>query len=920
MTSKRLISLILSVLMVMSCIVITGFTASAQTVANDENTAQDNGAVSDYELGYTANDGLILQAWNWSYAEIEENLEAIAQAGFTTIQISPPTELKEATVGVKILQQANDNGWWMMYQPAAYELNQSEDNVLGTKDELISMIDAAHEKGLFVIADAVINHLGNCETGEYKITDVPKDANAVDYLCERAWEFDSSKAIIEAGAFHYPYANCQYNDKGAFDCTQNAVSLLPDLDTSHPVVQETILDYWHECIDAGIDGFRIDAAKHIETKYDGEYASDFWDVLMYDGINGKQGIYTYAKETYGKDLYMYGEILNTVSTERSFTWYLEYMNITNSTAFYAICDAVNNGNAQQAVPTHFNNGMTNKTAILWDESHDTYMDGCKANNIPSVNLLTKRWACMASRADVVSMYLARPTNTPKDVYDLDLGVAYDTAWNDAETAVINKFHNHFQGSGEAVSSCGNIAIIERADSGVVLVNCKGNDTDVNVPVVNLADGTYVDQMTGETFICTNGTLTGSIGSTGVAVVYNPKTPVLAASVADGTTFTSDTITVDIVANGCDGAKLYVDGDDEVNGFYGKQTITLVPTQNPNVDVEPPVVVILGDADANEIVNVKDATLIQKAVASIVELSFNQTYAANATGDVDNEGTPVVNVKDATAIQKHVAGITTGFAIGEDVSIGAAVDARPRTTITLSYGEYEKTYTYYQITKDEANWVKFDNSATQWTHVYCYAYLEDGGQNNAWPGILMTKGEDDIWYYELPAELEGATVVFSDNILGTGQQTGNLPTMNKETGKLHSKHFIYTDEKWNAIGDDGSYTVIGAERAEYYIVFADKYNWKTNKAQKIRYYATGGGPAMTSPGLEMELIGTDENGVNLYGAYIDRNYTAIKFYVTNKSNIQKETQEVYVTGNCGYYPLASSGGPDCGTFEVTPPAE
>ena len=66
--------------------------------------------------------------------------------------------------------------------------------------------------------------------------------------------------------------------------------LLPDLDTSHPVVQETILDYWHECIDAGIDGFRIDAAKHIETKYDGEYASDFWDVLMYDGINGKQGI------------------------------------------------------------------------------------------------------------------------------------------------------------------------------------------------------------------------------------------------------------------------------------------------------------------------------------------------------------------------------------------------------------------------------------------------------------------------------------------------------------------------------------------------------------------------------------------------------------------------------------------------------
>lgn len=898
MKSKRLISLILSVLMVLSCAFAAGFTVSAETT---DETAKD------YNLGYTTNDGLVLQAWNWSYAEIEKNLDAIADAGFTTIQISPPTELKEATVGVKVLQQANDNGWWMLYQPAAYELNQSEDNVLGTKDQLVSMIDAAHNKGLFVIADAVINHLGNCETGEYKITDVPKDANAVDFLCERAWEFDSSKAIIDAGAFHYPYANCQYNDKGAFDCTQNAVSLLPDLDTSHPVVQETILDYWHECIDAGIDGFRIDAAKHIETKYDGEYASDFWDVLMYDGINGKQGIYNYAKEKYGKDLYMYGEILNTVSTERSFTWYLEYMNITNSTAFYGICDAVNNGNAVQAVPTHFNNGMTSKTAVLWDESHDTYMDGCKANNVPSVNLLTKRWACMASRADVVSMYLARPTNNPKDVYDLDLGVAYDTAWNDEETAVINKFHNHFQGAGEAVYAVGNIAVIERADSGLVLVNCKGNNADVDITVMNLADGTYVDQMSGETFTVTNGQLTGSIGATGVAVVYNPETPVVVASRED-CKFTTDTITVDVVANGTDAATYSVNGGEAV-AFTGRETVELTPELVTNLKL----VGRMGDADCNDNVNVKDATLIQKATAGLESLTDTQKVLA----DVDKNET--VNVKDATAIQKFVAGIDSGCDnIGEVFS--DADDIIGEATLTLSCGNYEKTYTYSQINEDAVTTVKFDNSQTQWTHVYCYAFMEDGSQNNAWPGILMTEGEDDIWCYQIPEELEGATVVFSDNILGTGKQTGNLPTMNKETGKLHSNKFIFTEDKWNAISEDGSYTVIGAERAEYYIVFADKYNWKTNVAQKIRYYATGGGPAMTSPGIEMELIGTDEDGVNLYGAYIDRNYTTIKFYCTNKKNIQRETQDVLVTGHCGYYPLAGSGGPDCGTFEVTPPAE
>lgn len=909
MKLRRLLSLGLSLAMVASCAVSAGFTASAETT---EPEAKTETAAADYNLGYSTNDGLVLQAWNWSYASIKENLTAIAEAGFTTIQISPPTELKESTEGVKILRKDNANGWWMMYQPAAYELNMSDDNVLGTKDELVEMINAAHELGLFVIADAVINHLGNNETADYKITSVPKDANAVDYLCERAWEFDSSKAIIDAGAFHYPYANCAYNDTGAFDCTQNAVSLLPDLDTSSPVVQEIILDYWHECIDAGIDGFRIDAAKHIETKYDGEYASDFWDVLMYDGINGKDGIYNYAKETYGKDLYMYGEILNTVSTERSFTWYLEYMNITNSTAFYAICDAVNNGNAAQAVPASFNNGMTNKTAVLWDESHDTYMDGCKANNVPSVNLLTKRWACMASRADVVSMYLARPTNTPSEVYDLDLGVAYDTAWNDKETAVINKFHNHFQGSGEAVSSSGNIAIIERSDSGIVLVNCKGNNVNVNVPVQALADGTYIDQMTGNAFVCVDGKISGSIGSTGVAVVYNPETPVIAASV-ESCTFTTDTITVDIVANGTDNASYIVDGDEYA--FSGKETLEL--SVDDMVDPDYRLIGKLGDADLSDTVNVKDATLIQKAVAGLAAISGDQVILANVTGDKNGDA-DIVNVKDATAIQKWVAGMNVGFAIGEVVGNSSA--GKPQVTLTLVCDDIEKTYTYTKVSENDVNWVKFDNSETQWTHVYCYAFLEEGGDNNAYPGILMTELEDDIWYYRIPDEFEGATVVFSDNILGTGEQTANYPTLNKETGKLHSKHFIYTGGKWNAIGEDGSYTEVASQKSEYYIVFKDVYNWKSKTAYKLRYYATGGGPSMTSPGLEMEFIGTDENGYNMYGAFIDRNYTTIKFYVTNKSTTLKETAEMYITGTCGYYPLASSGGPDCGTFEVTPPAE
>lgn len=67
--------------------------------------------------------------------------------------------------------------------------------------------------------------------------------------------------------------------------------------------------------------------------------------------------------------------------------------------------------------------------------------------------------------------------------------------------------------------------------------------------------------------------------------------------------------------------------------------------------------ILGDANLDTDVNVKDATAIQKHIANLIIL----TEAGFVVADVDGSGT--VNIKDATAIQKHVAGIKIGFAIG-----------------------------------------------------------------------------------------------------------------------------------------------------------------------------------------------------------------------------------------------------------------
>ncbi len=82
--------------------------------------------------------------------------------------------------------------------------------------------------------------------------------------------------------------------------------------------------------------------------------------------------------------------------------------------------------------------------------------------------------------------------------------------------------------------------------------------------------------------------------------------------------------------------------------------------NPIDSTEPVVTGLLGDANDDGKVNVKDATEIQKAVAGLLTLD----EAGESAADADGSGK--VNVKDATAIQKWVAGIETGFLIGEPV--------------------------------------------------------------------------------------------------------------------------------------------------------------------------------------------------------------------------------------------------------------
>lgn len=424
-------------------------------------------------------DGVTLHCWNWSFKSIEDNMEKIAALGYTAIQTSPIQQAKQATAGYP------SNDWWVYYQPMGFHIDNSGESALGTKADFESMCETAHQYGIKVIVDIVANHMG--DNGGNNLASTIIDDLKNDTSC---WH-DISKNTNN------------YSDR--HEVTQYCMAGLPDLNTASDKVQNYVLDLLKECIDAGADGFRFDAVKHIETPDDGSFASDFWPTVI-------NGAVSYAKSTRGIDLYCYGELLDSPGGTLSVSSYTKYMSITDNTWGDTVRNSVVNGKNSGAYSYAYHKHADASDLVLWAESHDTFADGTSSGI--SDEAINKTWALVAARADAMGLYLARPANMSQT-----LGTASNTGWSYVEVAAVNNFHNAFAGQSEYVSNENGIAYVERGTSGVVLVNCKGTETSVSVTANAIADGTYTDQITGNSFTVSGGKITGDIGSTGIAVVY-----------------------------------------------------------------------------------------------------------------------------------------------------------------------------------------------------------------------------------------------------------------------------------------------------------------------------------------------------------------------------------------------------------------
>ncbi len=516
---KRFISMMLSVVMVISGYGydfsgLTNVYAAENTEIKTDNIteSQDISSANEYGLADNVADGVILHAWNWSFSQIMAELPNIAEAGYTAIQTSPIQRNKEGD------NVPDTSAWWKFYQPTNFEIG----NKLGTRDQFKQLCTEAHKYGIKIVVDVVANHLANVNGS---------DGNA---KSNRSSEIPDN--IRNNDDFWHNDNYSGSSDTDRYQMTHAPIGM-PDLNTSNTELQDIILNFLSDAQACGADGFRFDAAKHIETPSDNGFGSQFW---------------ARVKETTQKnnpDVFLYGEILNTAGPGgySDMQKYTPYIRVTNNKYANNMRDGIKNRNADSAKFT--NNdifGSNGNEWVLWNESHDTYAGDYGENTDAEFDdeEMALAWCVVASRTSP-ALYFSRPIANKGDGAWKRAALGQHTSmYKDARIAAMNKFHNYFAGQTEYVTTSDNVLVVERGTTGVALINFSRGSKSVNIKVNKMADGTYKDQVTGSEFKVSNGTLTGNIGSGGVAAVYNPGpvilTPVPTIS-KEGGNFTTDTL-------------------------------------------------------------------------------------------------------------------------------------------------------------------------------------------------------------------------------------------------------------------------------------------------------------------------------------------------------------------------------------------
>ncbi|HIW31157.1 MAG TPA: InlB B-repeat-containing protein [Candidatus Paenibacillus intestinavium] len=481
---KRFLSLLLTLVLMAS--VFTMPKAQAESSTDVPITAAS-------AIPESIRDGVILHAFDWNLNVIEQNLQAIADAGYTAIQTSP------------IMGVGSGAQWYAAYQPRNMVAG-GKDNRYGDREAFVSLTAAAEALGIKVIVDVVPNHMGSADNSH-----APWSDNTY---------------------FHNVSGSVGYNDR--FLLTQpEMIGGLRDLDTHSAFVQESYITYLKDMIDAGASGFRYDAIKHIEldddvpspasiaasatnARYpDVEFKSDY-----VKNVTGAAKAYFEEK---GKENFQYGEVLQGGDPNNDrVAGYAKYIDLTASMYGHHVRGVLEVGNIGRIDKweDYAAEGLTADQLVPWVESHDTYNNEGESLSF-SPKQIRQGWAMIAARKDASPLFFARNINADgsqrTSVRTADNVDNNRPQWSHPEVVAINKFHNAMAGRDENLVSLGNNAVmIERgtiADGGgAVLLNTSTTDRALgSVPVNFLKDGFYINALNPtNVFTVSNGRISGVI--------------------------------------------------------------------------------------------------------------------------------------------------------------------------------------------------------------------------------------------------------------------------------------------------------------------------------------------------------------------------------------------------------------------------
>ena len=698
-----------------------------------------------YGLKDKIQDGVILHCFDWTLADIQEEIPNIAKAGFTAVQTSPVHE-----------RAGKGSVWYDVYRPYDFKIG----NGLGTEADLKALCAKAHEYGVKVIVDVVANH--------------------TDYS-------NVAQRLLDLGLYHQLGHGINWGDR--FDVTHGEIGM-KDLDTNNPTVQAIIKQYIQDLKTCGVDGVRWDAIKHIGLPSEGD---------------------SFMQNVVDQEMYNYGEILdNTGGNDKIlFPEYQTYMSITDNGYGNGFANSFAGGSINESVGNFNQRNAKTEKLVYWGESHDTYAnDGGESKN-KSQNVIDRAYAVVAGNNGATALYFSRPAQKAKN--DIKFGDKGSVHFKDAEVAQVNHMHNVCAGEPNYYVK-GNGVCAQVRKSGAIIVLGSGSDRDVTVANGAgdgkwLKSGTYKDMVGGGAFTVNASTISGHVGESGIAVIYNAGpivlTPEVVFNPADGTAFSDESLTVTATPLNAvsawiqvnDGAKQTFTADKQftvgADVAYGKNvTITWGATDKEGKTETGSVtykkvkayVPELGKAD--EISCFLETSNTAAAVYVWNDKVSPVIQHAGAWNDAINKKLPLVgkSVSGKNVFKWTYDGTETSaptqiiFLDGngnkltadvEFVNHGYYVDGAYSTTVTKVHED--------EIVDPE--YVYFDN-ASKWENVYCYFY-NGTTSSAAWPGVKMTfdasashNGKTGWYKVQIPTAYLKAKFFINDGTAGTAINGAN----------------------------------------------------------------------------------------------------------------------------------------------------